>query len=267
MPPHTPRLERIRLYPLKSFDGLEVSTAEVLAQGSLEWDRRYGLFDGEGGVINGKRCPEVHAVRLHWAFDGAGLGFAARRGSEVLNGRLPEDGERLQAWFAQVLGRAVELREDAAGGYPDDIEAHGPTLVATASLERVAAWFGEALEKTRRRFRANLEIGGVPAFWEDGLLGGAGESPGRARVGEVELLGLKPCVRCPVPTRDPDTGEADSGLPRLLSARREAELPAWAPRERFAPFYRLALNTGVAPNFEGGTLRVGDAVTVIRGRF
>lgn len=161
----------------------------------------------------------------------------------------------------------MELRENAAGEFPDDVEAHGPTVVATASLLRVAEWLAEDPEITRRRFRANLEIGGVPAFWEDGLLGPEHEPPGRLRIGAVELLGLKPCTRCPLPTRHPDTGEADSGLPRRFSARREAELPEWAPRGRFTHYYRFTLNTGLAPGSEAGRQRCGDAVSVLSGRF
>ena len=161
----------------------------------------------------------------------------------------------------------MELRENVSGGFPDDNEAYGPTVVASASVLRVADWLGEEPETTRRRFRANLEVAGVPAFWEDGLLGAAGEPPGRLRIGSVELLGLKPCTRCPVPTRNPDTGEADSGLPRRFSAQREAELPAWAPRERFTHHYRFTLNTGVAPGFMAGRLRCGDEVSVLSGRF
>lgn len=52
-----PALERIRIYPMKSLNGVDVEHAPVLASGALAWDRRYALHDEQGAVINGKRCP------------------------------------------------------------------------------------------------------------------------------------------------------------------------------------------------------------------
>lgn len=258
MPIHNATLGRVRLYALNSFDGFDVSNAQVLASGALAWDRRFALVDAQGVLVNGKRNPGVHAVRISWVFEQGRLGFAAEAVGSRIRGPLPEDARRLQGWLGERLARAVDLREEPAGGFPDDTEAHGPTVVASASIERVAAWFNEPLETTRRRFRCNLEVGGVPAFWEDGLLGAAGKAPCRLRIGAVELLAMKPSRRCPVPTRDPDTGEADSALPHLFSARREAELPAWAPRDRFEGFYR----TRLAPGVEPARLACEDGVTV-----
>lgn len=84
-----PTLERIRIYPVKSLDGVDVEHAPVLASGALAWDLRYALHDEQGAVINGKRCPQVHAVRIVWTPDADTLGFVARAGSERLSGRLP----------------------------------------------------------------------------------------------------------------------------------------------------------------------------------
>ncbi|APZ44477.1 MOSC domain-containing protein [Acidihalobacter ferrooxydans] len=255
-----PVLERIRIYPLKSFDGMDVAIARVLPVGALASDRRFALCDAGGAFLNGKRDPRVHAVRIAWRMEADVLCFDATVGQRSCHGRLPEDAERLGEWFSAHFGQELTVVEDTQRGYPDDTDAHGPTVVATASIERVAAWLGEPLARTRRRFRANLEIGGVPAFWEDGLLGEEGAAPGRFLIGDVEFQGLKPCVRCPVPTRDPDTGVADSRLPRVFSAQRRTELPDWAPQSRFTHYYRFTLNTGVPAAFSGGELHVGDAL-------
>ncbi|MFM7034640.1 MAG: hypothetical protein ACKOYJ_05525, partial [Planctomycetia bacterium] len=72
-------------------------------------------------------------------------------------------------WLSEALGIKVLIEERLDGGFPDDREATGPTLIATESLEEVARWFGFDLAEARRRFRANLEIGGCDAFWEDTL--------------------------------------------------------------------------------------------------
>ena len=73
----------------------------------------------------------------------------------------------------------------------------------------------------RMRFRANLEIGEVPAFWEDRLYGESGTTV-RFTVGAVCLEGTNPCQRCVVPTRDPLTGTeaADSRRPSRPGVQR-----------------------------------------------
>jgi uncharacterized protein len=152
------------------------------------------------------------------------------------------------------------LNEDIYRGFPDDTEAPGPTLISTATLETVASWFpGISLDEARRRFRANLEIDGVEPFWEDRLVGPTGKAMSFT-VGNIALLGVNPCQRCVVPTRDSLSGEADRGFQKTFAERRRAALPKWASAERFDHFYRLAVNTKLTSGDLTGRLRVGDAV-------
>jgi uncharacterized protein YcbX len=116
----------------------------------------------------------------------------------------------------------------------------------------------------RVRLRANVEIDGVPAFWEDRLYGADG-APVAFRVGEVALEGTNPCARCVVPSRDPLTGAEIATFQKIVAQRRAATLPAWAERSRFDHFYRLAVNTRPAGAQTGRTLRVGDAVRIASG--
>lgn len=52
----------------------------------------------------------------------------------------------------------------------------GPTLISTAMIREVASWFdGIDSRGLRLRLRANLEIEGVPAFWEERLFAGLEE--------------------------------------------------------------------------------------------
>ena len=44
-------------------------------------------------------------------------------------------------------------------------------------------------------------------MWEDQLFGEEERSEVRFRIGEVNFEGSNPCARCPVPPRDPQTGE------------------------------------------------------------
>ena len=54
------RVERLRVFPIKGLDGIDIETAPVLEGGTLKYDREFALFDADGNVINGKRTERVH---------------------------------------------------------------------------------------------------------------------------------------------------------------------------------------------------------------
>jgi MOSC domain-containing protein len=256
-----PILSRMTIYPIKSLDGLELPSAAVLAEGALVNDRRFALVDGQGRYVNGKRTAAVNRVRAR--FDLEAMEVRLGGGSEEAWAAfsLTDDHDRLGEWFSDRLGTACRFVENSSGGFPDDRDAAGPTLVSTATLHEVAGWFaGLDLDETRRRFRANLEIDGVAPFWEDRLVG-ASRKPVEFRIGAVRWLGLKACQRCVVPSRSSQEGEPTHGFQKSFTLERERTLPAWAPAEQFDHFYRLAVNTRLAPNQTTGILHVGDAVS------
>jgi uncharacterized protein YcbX len=155
---------------------------------------------------------------------------------------------------------SVHLRENQEGGFPDDTEAYGPTVISGATLAEVASWFpGVSPEEMRARLRPNLVLDGVPAFWEDRLYGKAGE-PRRFLIGPVTVEGINPCQRCPVPPRNPQTGEAIEGFQKTFAAMRERTLPPWAERSRFNHYYRISVNTRIPPEECGKLIRAGAAV-------
>jgi uncharacterized protein YcbX len=156
----------------------------------------------------------------------------------------------------------VTIVENVDAGFPDDTQAPGPTVISRATLAEVASWYpGLTVEEARARFRANLEIDGVAAFWEDQLLA-EGLGVVRFRIGEAELLGTNPCARCVVPSRNPVSGEPIREFAKTFARRREQSLAACAPRGRFDHFYRLAVNTRRA-DARPCVLRVGDEVRII----
>jgi len=254
------RITRIVLYPIKSLDGISVGEARVSARGALENDRRYAIVDAEGRFVNGKRLADVHRVRAR--YDGSGSRVTLQAGREERSFRLDAEREALAAWLGAFFGFPVAVRADPESGFPDDKEAYGPTIISTATLARVTGWFPvTSEEQMRMRFRANLEIGEVPAFWEDRLYGEPGTTV-RFTIGAVCFEGTNPCQRCVVPTRDPLTGTEDRGFQKTLAARRAETLPAWAARSRFNHFYRLAVNTRIPPSEAGKPIRVGDPVEI-----
>jgi hypothetical protein len=228
-----PRLVRIAIFPVKSLEAVEVSEATIAPGAGLVGDREYAIVDAEGKWVTGKRTPLVQRIR-------GPLDVADRSAAEQK--------------LSRELGMPVHLERDPEKGFPDDTNAPGPTLVSTASLREAASWFGIGdLEEARRRFRANLEIDGVPAFWEDQLIGQW------FRVGEVRLFGTNACARCVVPSRDSQTGEqTDPSFQRIFAERRQAALPTWSDPAHFSHYYRLALNTRVGEGEGGKPLRRDD---------
>jgi hypothetical protein len=167
--------------------------------------------------------------------------------------------EAASEWLGDVLGEAVTLRRRGPPGFVDRPDA-GPSVISTATLEEVASWFDEmTVEGARRRLRANVEVGGVPAFWEDRFVGD--DAPAFV-AGGIRFEGAEPCARCVVPERDPDTGEPLPNFRKRFVERREATFPEWADSGAFDHFYTLMLISRVPEEYRGNELRVGDAVVV-----
>ncbi len=254
-----PRLSHITIYPLKSFEGLVVQEAQVLSNGALQHDRQFALVDPEGKFINAKRTVAVHGLQLQ--LDPVGRSLTARRRSQTETVRWNIDSQRiaLERWLSDYFEQEVRLIEEPNGGFPDDTEATGPTIISAATWLAVAEWFpGLTIEHVRDRFRANLEVEEAPPFWEDALFGADSVSV-PFRIGDVLFAGTNPCQRCIVPTRDPTTGDAWPEFARQFGAMRAKQLPAWAARARFNHFYRLTTNTRLIERGEG-TVRLGDEV-------
>ena len=253
------QLVRIAIFPLKSFDGVEVEEARVNGGAGLAHDREYRLADSEG-ALNGKRLGEK-LIRIRSWFDLAFGEMTLADGSDRLTVRLPRDASELENWLEPRLGVRPALERNAATGFPDDTEASGPTIVSRATLGEVASWFAGVDEaEARRRFRANLEIDGVPAFWEDCLYGPPGEVR-PFRIGDVAFDGVNPCARCAVPSRDSRSGAVpEPRFAKLFADRRSKALPAWAESSRFDHYYRLAVNTRLPMSENGKTLHIGDEV-------
>lgn len=298
-----PTLDRITLYPVKSLDGVEVSEARVLDGGAIEHDRRWRLTDMDGRVLNAKRSPVFHAIRAEFDLDErlvtlwvepAALAAKALPAGDLdrLDGKnresfhlVPGQGGPCE-WLSEVFGCGVLLQERADGGFPDDRDAPGPTLVSTATLAEAARWFGFDLAESRRRFRANLEVGGCRAFWEDTLASPVRPQlqpslrdlpegvpvglpidpyadlpppePREFSIGAARFRATNVCRRCVVPTRDSLTGRVTEHFRDAFEARRSRGMRADVDAASWGTLYRLAVNT--RPAGECGVITQGDAV-------
>jgi uncharacterized protein YcbX len=305
-----PLLDRITVYPIKSLDGVVVNEAVVLPGAGLEHDRRWQLTDMEGRVVNAKRTPLMHAIRARYQVDGlrdaeggmsvpragnavelavdrAAIAAGAIRGIERLAvlgpGAFPlvpgADGP--SGWLSEAVGQGVLLVERRDGGFPDDRDAPGPTVIATATLVEVARWFCLELDECRRRFRVNLEMGGCDPFWEDTcasptrqeLVQADGSAydelpadpyaalpppePREIQIGDVRLRATNVCRRCVVPSRDSRTGVITEHFRDAFEARRTGSLRPDVDAASWNHWYRLSVNSVVV---NPGAIGRGDAV-------
>jgi uncharacterized protein YcbX len=255
-------LARIVIFPIKSLDGLELTSSEF-NQAGLRDDRRFAIVDEQGIVVNGKRTPAIHSLRAEFDLPAELVRLRSHdeRGWRTFSLAEPE---ALARWLSGKLGITVALVENRETGFPDDLAASGPTVISTQTLAEVARWFELALDESRRRFRANLEIDAEAPFWEDQLFGSDAQGV-PFRIGEVSFLGVNPCARCVVPSRSADEGRPTPHFQKIFAQRRATALPGWAPAGRFDHFYRLAVNTRVATPAPGA-VRVGDAVRIEKSR-
>lgn len=258
-----PTLARIVVFPIKSLPGVSVECAKVLSTGALEHDRRFAVVDASGMILNAKRTAGIHRISASFNLDDMSVRLGIHgESSTTAPLSLVDERSRVEAWLSEFFHQPVSLAEHSQGGFPDDPDAGGPTIVSQESLREVSEWFENLdSEEVRRRFRSNLEVKGAEAFWEDRLYAhpGAGR---RFRIGQVEFAGVQPCQRCAVPPRDSRTGEESAGFAVAFARRREASLPVWAELGRFDHFYRFATNT-VLSGSAGGFIEVGQPVEIV----
>lgn len=249
-------IERLRIYPVKSLDGIDLDAAQVTPRGTLDGDREYALFDESDDPVNGVRTTKVHEVAT--AFDPGTheLTIRVKATGEERRFDLARGRTAAEEWFGEFFGIPISI-ERRADGFPDRPGA-GPSVISTATLEEIASWFPDAtVDGVRRRLRANVEVGGVPAFWEDRFVDGSGFT-----AGEVRIDGVEPCGRCAVPMRDPDTGERDPDFRRRFIEKRRETFPGWADESAFDHYYQVMLIAQVPEADRGKTLRVRDPVSV-----
>lgn len=254
-------LSRIYIYPIKSLEATRASSARVLTSGAIDGDRRFAIVDEHGLYVNGKRNAHVHLLRSHYTPETRQLTLSDGSGPSAT---FDVDVERvpLENWLSTFFGIPVTFRENLDEGFPDDLESPGPTVIATATLQAIADWFDLSLDDVRARFRANLEIGGVPPFWEDRLYGPRGTTMA-FKIGGVLFHGINPCQRCIVPARNQKTGENIPDFAKRFVEMRKKFFPEWAEETRFNHYYRVAINTRLAEGQTELTVKVGDPIEIV----
>ena len=256
------------VYPIKGCAGIRVERAEVVERGFAR-DRRWMIVDEGGMFVTQRTHPQLALVRT--ALDAADIVLDAP-GLPTL--RLPathDSGARRDVqvwshvgaaaphpegsdWISRYLGapyalvympddhhRPVNPERARPGDVVSFADAYPLLLISEASLRRLERAAGDAVDMTR--FRPNVVVVGCAPFAEDGWP--------RLRIGALGFRGVKRCDRCVVTTIDPATGKGGVEPLRTLATFRRLEgegNKVW--------FGMNLIHDG------GGTLAVGDAVTV-----
>jgi uncharacterized protein len=225
-------------WPVKSMAGEPVDALRVDLRGA-GGDRTHAITHVHKGAtkrLTAREAPRLLAWRA--SYDGADVDPQAppRPGLTAPDGaRYAWEDAALVPALRDDLGRDVALSREPWG--QQDL---GETLLVTtsATLAAVEGEMGRALDL--RRFRTNVHVElDAPAYAENAWEGG------RMIVGDLELQLLHPCVRCAIPTRDPDTQEKWADLLKHLTHQHGG----W--------FGINARPVGAA------TIRVGDQVSVL----
>jgi uncharacterized protein len=260
-----PTLAQITIFPVKSLDGTIVDRVQISSGGALAFDRRWAIVDERGKVVNAKRTAKIQTLRSRFDLERGLISLRTNVDFPEYTFSLIEDSIDLTSWLSQFFEFPVSIIENAVNGFPDDLDAYGPTIISTATLAAICDWFPDLdLTEVRRRFRTNLELSGVPAFWEDRLF----TAPGTAvdfQLGAVRFQGINPCQRCSVITRDSRSGIATPNFQKIFTQLRQHDLPDWVNAERFNHFYRLAVNTQIPLLEAGKFLDVGDGFEALGG--
>ena len=218
-------LAEIHVFPVKGLAGTAPRSATVEPWG-LQHDRRWMVVDGTGRFLTQRVLPRMALIQaepdgagITLGFPGAGALHVAVPGSSaelrritVWRSTVPaaDAGEAAAAWLRAVLGqpcRLVHMHDTGARPINPAYAAAGETvsfadgypvlLTSLGSLEDLNARLARRVPISR--FRANIVVGGAPAWAEDCWR--------LIRIGGAVFRVAKPCDRCTVTTIDQQTGQ------------------------------------------------------------
>ena len=258
-----PTVSRITIYPVKSLDGISLQKAMITEGGCLLHDREYAITDELGNFIIGKTNPLVHNLRSTIDFETEIISFRKQNETSWNKFHLQKEKAAIEYYLADHFGTRVRFNKNSTGRFMDIPDDSGATVLSTSSLQSVSEWFNNlTLEETRKRFRATIEIEGVPSFWEDHLFSSEGNRI-EFTIGDVTMFGVSPRARCIVPTRNPETGEVIHAFPKLFAKRRAASQPEWSTLNEYGHHYFLSVDCHIPATEIGKFIATGDKLTII----
>lgn len=259
---NTPTLSRIRIYPIKSLDPVDLTNAEIGVY-SLRHDREFAMLASDGRYVNGKRTGRVNQLRAEYDLFANRVSLSDRESiNEASTFELSTNDASLKSYLSDFFELDIDVVHQEHGEMMDMPQIASVSIVSKATLESLNADMPEySLDELRLRFRANLEIDGVSPYWEDRLFAAPGESVGFT-LGDVQMIGISPRARCNVPPRNPFTGETDRTFAKRVMASRSKNLPTDSTLEQHGNFYHLAVNTYIFKSESRKSVRIGDQIVI-----
>lgn len=240
------QIAQVWVYPVKSCAGMRVNESLLIETG-LEFDRAWMVVDDAGGFVTQREYPRMALIQPQFKFSDMvlrapgmlGLHVSLEKVEHSVRVRVWDDevaafdmGDTAAQWFSDFLGaklRLVRFDPDqqrlSSKKWTGDVDAVNqfsdgfPVLVLSqASLRDLNSRLAAAgkLAVGIERFRPNIVLSGVEAHDEDRLdtlhIGTA--------EGVVQIKGVKPCPRCPIPNIDPLTASASPDVGDTLQAYR-----------------------------------------------
>ena len=259
----SPKLSKLRIYPIKSLDPVELEAAEV-GVSSLRYDREFGLLAQDGHFVNGKRTGRVNELKATYDLQSHTVHLCSRTTERVYSFHLANEQQSLEAYLTTFFGEPISLVHNKIGQLMDIPDESSVTVTSLATLQSLQRDLPDkSLENLRLRFRANIELDGAEAFWEETNLLGTPGTGIQFSIGDVEMIGVSPRARCNVPPRDPMTGIPDKSFIKQMMKSRSNSLPPKSLILKFGPLYQLTVNVHVPTPQNGKWLHVGDPVKII----
>lgn len=253
----------IHIYPVKSLDGIAVSQATILASGALEGDRSLAICDKVGEFVNTRPNSGVHFLRLSFDIKKRIAGLKIQDTEQEIFFHIDRERLEIESWLSNYFGFPVKLIENLLTGFPNDIAAPGPSIISTKTIAEAASWFPRVcVNEMRHRLRANIEIGDVPAFWEDKLFPEADETIS-FQIGTVIFEGINIGQPRILSTENYAAKEAYSSFQKVLTAKQNQIIPDLVKRGDLNHLNRLIVNTRVLHQAAGKIIHIGDEVKII----
>ena len=232
-------LKSISIYPIKSLNGIELSSAEVFQHG-LKFDRNWMLVDQANKFITRRERPELALIQIESNENGFAFSFnnqsenialgtndfqQEKIESKVWNSEVFgfEEGENFNSFFSDFLKEEVRLirmplqpermemapltGESTSTSFADSFPI---LIIGTASLDALNANLDEPIDA--RYFRPNLLFQTERQFEEDEWQ--------EIQIGNVMLRKAKACGRCRMINVNPDTGIYRTDVMRELAKLR-----------------------------------------------
>ena len=219
-----PSISAIYTAAVKSL-ALEPKARVSVGPSGIAEDRRFHLIDGGGRLLTQRQRPRLAVVSSSYEPENDQLALTFPEGEEFSGTVDLGEPVRTTIWGRPVPGHVAEgpwnealsllcggpvrvVKTDDVG---DSFDEFPLSLLSQASVDHLGRRTAGAKELEARRFRPNFLVDACAPHDEDLWLGGV------VAIGpHLRLRVVAPDPRCAITTVDPDTGQRDFDVPRLL---------------------------------------------------